>query len=162
MAANNILSMDFSPYGQAYDLSIHSEDGSSVRASGDGWSCASTPGGIAGERACLGYVESVQVPVQVFKLERHMHTSEAIFAVSGPVVFAAAPPNGREQPDISSVEAVLLPPGTVAVLSPGVWHSPCFGVDGPGKYFYMSSQEPSPSGDAGSPWADITGGPVSL
>ncbi|HBR03578.1 MAG TPA: hypothetical protein DD738_13320 [Ruminiclostridium sp.] len=132
--AVDINSIDFSPYGKVYNLR---DGGPGVnRSSGDGWTDGYTASSILDTPGSLGNTLGTGTPFSATEMERHFHSQEALFAMDEPIVFLVAPPTKESAPSIKSLQAVIVLPGTVAVLNRMVWHSSAHGLAKPCYYFW--------------------------
>ena len=128
--------------------------------SGAGWESTITPDTPVRENWKIGFVRSIQLPVSVDKMERHLTTKEAMMAASDDIVVALAPASGEkadDAPDMKKLICVLLKPGDVLVVKKGVWHSACYGYNHPAMYYFMFE-------DLNEPviWTKIIDGPCEI
>lgn len=127
-----------------------------VHTEGPGWSDAYTHDPLLGTNASLGMTRSGGTPFEVFQMERHPNTQEALFCAEGPIVLVVAAAGPQARPDRRDLRAFSIPPGTVAVMKPGIWHDACRGLHGPTSYYWMATVR------TGTEWREVIGGPVSV
>ncbi|KON86563.1 hypothetical protein AF332_06830 [Sporosarcina globispora] len=151
-----VSTIDFSKYGVYYDM-----NGGSANvwtSQGDGWKDARTNRSIINASGSLGITQGSALPCKVSKMERHLHTEEALFCLTDPIVVAIANGGDHKQPLPSEIEAVIIQPGEVIVLNKGIWHDACHGLHNPVRYYWLAEEyEGEPT-----EWVDICGGPVEL
>lgn len=146
----------FAPFGNFFDLRTGGLEGGVIRSAGAGYTDGYTQQPLIDRPGNLGMTIGSAVPYVVEKMERHLHTQEAIMCAGEPIAFLVAP--GGDAPAGAAAQAFLLEPGQVAVLDRGTWHSPAFGLQGPAAYYWMAEAydgEPTV-------WKAIEGGPVQL
>jgi ureidoglycolate lyase len=147
----------FFPYGVFYDLRAEGTTGEVIRSVGEGYSDGFTKQPLIDRPGSLGLTCASAVPYTIEKMERHLHTREAMMCAGEPIAFLAAPACD-DAPEEADVRAFLLEPGQVVVLERGIWHSPAFGIQGPAAYYWMAeAYEGEPT-----VWKAIKGGPVRL
>jgi hypothetical protein len=105
----------------------------------------------------LGLSFGPGLPVDVHRMERHHHTSEAVFCLDGPVILPVAAPT-HVQPRTRDVQALLISPGECVILKPNVWHAHCIGVDGPAAYYWLAAVDHTLPAD----WVELDDGPVGI
>lgn len=154
--AVHVSAIDFSKYGEYYDMNAGSAN--VWTSQGDGWKDARTNRSIISSPGSLGITQGSPLPCKVYKMERHLHTQEAIFCLSDPIVVAIAICGDSKQPLSSDIEAVMIRPGEVIVLNKGIWHDACHGINKSVRYYWLAEEydgEPTE-------WVDICGGPIEL
>lgn len=148
---------NFRPYGILYDLGENGGPDDGVRSAGDGYTDAYTKAPLIDRPGNLGMTRTAALPRIIEKMERHLHTREALLCAGELIAFLTAPEGGAS-PGATDVKAFFLQPGQVAVLYRGIWHSAALGVNGAASYYWMAEAydgEPTV-------WMDIAGGPVRL
>lgn len=163
-----IEEINFSQFGNFYDLRYRETDNSSAEqpiifSRGEQYTDGYTFCPVISKPGSLGMTSSTALPCTITQMECHLDTQEAIFCIDKPLVFLAAPAADSQTlppsaPNADQITAVLLQPGQVAVLNPGVWHSPAHGTDGPVTYYWLAEAY---DGDP-TFWQDIKNGPVLL
>lgn len=147
----------FSPYGIFYDLGVDGKAGAVIRSAGEGYSDGYTEQPLIDRMGSLGMTCASAVPYIIEKMERHLHTQEAMMCAGESIAFLIATAGG-EAPEVADVQAFVLDPGQIVVLHRGTWHSPAFGIHGPAPYYWMAeAYEGEPT-----VWRSIAGGPVKL
>jgi ureidoglycolate lyase len=150
----------FAPYGRIYRLAQGSGDAQQetdvIRTEGPGWSDAYTAAPLLSTNGSLGLTRGGPSPFSTHRMERHLHTEEALFCTADPIVLAVAAPCAADQPPAASVRAFVIEPGTAVVLHKGTWHDACRGVEKPAYYYWMATTGTG----ASSPWMDVKDGPV--
>ncbi len=158
MILQPITSIEFARYGALIDMTAPTDGGRKVNfGAGDGYKDAHTDLPVIDTPASLGMTIGDALPARFDAMERHFHTQEALFGAEEPIAFLLSVA-GDEGPHADDVVAVTLPPGMLAVLDRGVWHSAARGLSRPTRYFYLAhcyADEPTE-------WRAIAGGPVSL
>ncbi|KQL49651.1 hypothetical protein AN963_07980 [Brevibacillus choshinensis] len=150
-----VSSIDFSKYGTYYHMK---ENTSNVwHSQGEGWEDSRTNKPLINTPGTLGFTLGSPAPCMVSTMERHLHTQEALFCLSEPIVVALAISSDNEQPHASDIEAVLIQPGEVIVLNEGVWHDACHGINKSSHYYWMATESDEPT-----EWVGISGGPIAL
>ena len=155
--------VDFSQFGFFYDLKAEGGSGCVNRSEGSDWKDGYTRIPVIDRPGSLGMTTSSCLPFTAEEMERHLHTQEALFCASAPIVFLVAPADQEAErmekgPDAKNTVAVLLEPGQVAVLNRGVWHSPAHGLGESASYYWMAEafdEEPTV-------WRKIENGPVTV
>lgn len=151
-----VSEFDFSKYGQYYNMNEGSDN--IWISQGDGWKDARTNRSLISSLGSLGITEGSSLPCQVNKMERHLHTQEALFCLSDPIVVAIANCGDSPQPAATEIEAVIIHPGEVIVLNKGIWHDACHGIHKSSRYYWLAEEyEGEPT-----EWVDIYGGPIEL
>jgi|GEM_PF-6722894 len=67
----------------------------------------------------IGFVQVTAADPRQWELERHQHTREVMIAVGGTLYITLAVGEAVNAEDYA---AFILPPGSAAVLDPGIWH----------------------------------------
>jgi len=147
--------IDLTPYGRAVDLTSDGPD--VIATSGPDFTDRYTRDILIDVPGHLGRTVGPGLPADVRRMERHRHTSEAVFCADGPVILPVAAPSAG-QPRTGDVRALLIAPGGCIVLDPGVWHAPCIGVDGPAAYYWLAAVDEMQATD----WAELDDGPVRI
>lgn len=151
-----VSKIDFSKYGIYYDM--NKDSGNVWTSQGDGWFDIRTQGPIINTSGSLGITQGSPLPCKVGKMERHLHTQEALFCLTDPIVVAIANSGEDKQPRAADIEAVIIQPGEVIVLNKGVWHDACHGLNKSVRYYWLAEEyENEPT-----EWVDIIGGPIEL
>lgn len=148
-----LSSESFSPFGDFLRFSPRP----TVRATeGYAWISSITPAlsDMDGPPS-LGWSVAASLPAPSIKMERHQHTSEALFCAADPVCLFVAD-TGGDRPSADDVRAFILEPGSVVVLRRGVWHDACRGLNRPTPYYWIANADPQIT----DPWVDIEGGPL--
>ena len=142
--------LDLSKFGRLFDLA-----GSTgvVHTQGDHWHDAHTGEPVVDGPTHLGMTAGPQLSHAVTMMEQHLHTREAIAAISAPIVMPVA-----SAPRADAVEVLLLQPGQALMLNVGVWHAPAMGLDAPSLYYWLAAVD----GSVGDTWVEIEGGPVTI
>lgn len=68
-------------------------------------------------------------PLVIADMEYHSHTGEAILPLDGDIIIHIAYATPKDIVPLDSIEAFLVPQGTLVILRPGVWHSGPFCVN---------------------------------
>lgn len=105
----------------------------------------------------VGLTSGPALPFTVTRMERHLHTSEAVLCLDEAIVLMLSDDPGMS-PSAASTCAVMVRPGQCVSLRPGIWHSVGLGVRGPSRYYWLAGVSDS----AESPWAEIPDGPVQV
>lgn len=151
-----VSSIDFSKYGVYYNMNDPSDN--LWTSQGDGWSDSRTKIPIIGAPGSLGITKGSPLPCKVSMMERHLHTQEALFCLSDPIVVALANCGEDKQPHASKIEVVVIHPGEVIVLNKGIWHDACHGLNKSVRYYWLAEEyEGEPT-----EWVEISGGPIEL
>ncbi|MEH7343511.1 ureidoglycolate lyase [Bacillus sp. JJ1532] len=151
-----VSKIDFSKYGTYYNMNQSSDNLWSSQ--GDGWSDIRTKAPIISSAGSLGITQGSPIPCKVSKMERHLHTQEALLCLTDPIVIAIASGGEDKQPLASNIEAVIIQPGEVIVLNKGIWHDACHGINKSVRYYWLAEEyEGEPT-----EWAEIIGGPIEL
>lgn len=149
--------LSFAPFGRVLTLDGRGRP-DLVVTEGLGWTDAYTRGVLTRENPSLGMTFAPGMPFTSTAMERHANVEEALLPAASAIVLAVADTTDGDAPRAEDVRAFVIPPCTVVVLNPGVWHDACRGVDEPTSYYWLSSCV-----DAGSsPWTPIAGGPVDV
>ncbi len=147
----------FEPFGRVFVMGPPDEgDAAIVLTDGPGWSDAYTHDPLLATNASLGMTRAGGTPFELRQMERHPNTQEALFCAQDAIVLAVAPAGTAGRPHVADVRAFSIPPGTVAVMKPGVWHDACRGLSGPTSYYWMATVR------TGTEWQDVAGGPVPI
>lgn len=154
--ATPVRAEDFAPFGRVHAMAAAEPGAGLVVSAGDGWSDVYTAAPLIGSNGSLGMTVGAGTPFITSRMERHLHTEEALFTAGSPVVLAVAAPTQSSYPSAADVRAFVVKPGTAVVLHPGTWHDACHGVDGEASYYWMATV----GGDGGPSWTDVDGGPV--
>lgn len=147
--------IDFGAYGVLVDLSAGGPD--VVPERGDGWTDAYSAQPMVEGAIHVGLTVGPSTTAAVRRMERHPHTREVLAGIGRPVVLPLSDDRG-DRPRADRVVAVVLSPGQCVSLSPGIWHAPGMGVDEPSAYYWLAGVDHG----AGSSWADIEDGPVTV
>ncbi|CAH2715000.1 hypothetical protein BACCIP111895_02177 [Neobacillus rhizosphaerae] len=151
-----VSKIDFSKYGVYYNMNSASDN--LWASQGDGWNDFRTQVPIISSPGSLGITQGTPLPCKINKMERHLHTQEALFCLSDPIVVAIANCGESKQPLASEVEAVIIQPGEVIVLNKGIWHDACHGINKSVRYYWLAEEyEGEPT-----EWMDIHGDPIEL
>jgi ureidoglycolate lyase len=151
-----VSEIDFLKYGNYFNMN-NPLDNLWV-SQGDGWSDVRTTAPIISTAGSLGITQGSPLPCKVSKMERHLHTQEALFCLTDPIVIAIANSGEDKQPLASTIEAVIIQPGEVIVLNKGIWHDACHGINKSVRYYWLAEEyEGEPT-----EWVDIIGGPIEL
>lgn len=151
-----VASVDFSKYGKYYNMKHGTKDTANTR--GDSFTDVRTISPLIKSIGNLGFTLGSQLPPKTCKMERHLHTQEALFCLSDPIVITIANGGGNEHPLASDVEAFIVSPGEVVVLNKGVWHDACHGFDKAVYYYWMATERE----DVENEWVDISHGPIEV
>ncbi|MEN8039967.1 MAG: ureidoglycolate lyase [Actinomycetota bacterium] len=146
---------DVSPYGRYVNLATGGPG--VVDTAGPGFSDRYTSDALIGSGGHLGLTAGPELPSSVHQMERHLHTSEAVFCSGDPVILPVAAPT-EARPRTVDVEALLISRGECVILDPGVWHAPCVGVDGPAVYYWFAAVDEALQDD----WIELDNGPVAI
>lgn len=152
-----IIQEDFAQYGTFYDLCSDTNDVEIVRSSGNGYTDGYTKKPLIDGLGSFGMTCVCAAPCVIRKMERHLHTQEAMMCAGTSIAFLVAVAGGGS-PKSESVKAFILNSGQVVVLNRGVWHSPAVGMSGPAEYYWMAEaydEEPTF-------WAEIEGESVEM
>lgn len=147
----------FQPYGTVYDLMADSPAHNVIKSAGDGYRDSFIANALIDRPGSLGMTSASPLPYNIGRMERHLHTQEAMMCAGEPIAFLVAPAM-TEPPAAADVRAFLLMPGQVVVLHRGTWHSAAYGIHGPASYYWMAEaydEEPTI-------WKPIEMGPVQL
>ncbi len=148
---------NFRPFGILYELGENGGPEDGIRSAGDGYIDAYTKAPLIDRPGNLGMTQAAAAPRIIEKMERHLHTREALLCAGAPLAFLAAP-EGGESPEVRDVKAFALRPGQVAVFCRGVWHSAALGLNAPVSYYWLAeAYDGEPTA-----WKEIAGGPVQL
>ena len=153
LAAVATDALDFTAYGRVFDLDA---DGPDVVAEpvADVVDRYTREPVVTGQ-VHLGLTTGPALPFEVFRMERHPGTQEALICLDGPVaLLLSADPGAR--PAAASTRAFLVRPGQCVSLHANIWHSVGMGADGPSRYCWLAGVSGSPE----SPWAEMLDGPV--
>lgn len=153
--AQPVSSMDFSEYGKYYNMS--SQPHNVVCSEGDGWKDSMTEEPLINSEGHLGLTVGSPLPSKTYKMEQHLHTKEALFCMSEPIVLAIANSKNSIQPRAEDIKAVIIHPGEVVVLNEGIWHDACHGIEGAVSYYWFAQVLDTPT-----EWIEIADGPVEI
>ena len=145
---------DLTQIGRRYDLAR--ANAGSVSTEGPDWQDRFTADDLLETGGHLGMTTGPAAPAVVSSMERHVYTGEALFCATGPVILPVAP--AGTLPRSVSARALLLRPGHVVVLLPGVWHAPCLGVHGATPYYWFAAVDDSVPTE----WVDLDDGPIEV
>ncbi len=154
LQAQPLTPSGFAPFGRVLDLRGEADFGIAT-VSGEGWRDSYTLAPLIDGQGHLGMTLGPSAPWECRQMERHPRTEEALFCAGAPIVLAVAPPGEAPAPQAGSLQAFVLQPGQVAVMSRGVWHDACRGLAGPTPYHWMAICGLGPD-----PWVAVEGGPV--
>lgn len=134
-----IKAFDFTPYGRYWDL--RSERGVKT----DKYEAYMTidPPVERALRFGMTVCENGNT-FQVDSMERHMSTEEVLFAGDTPIVLSIAGSDPMGLPQACDVVSLLLEPGDLVVMKPGVWHDACHAVEGRAQYYFLSYNNGDP------------------
>lgn len=148
--------VSFAPYGRVIALGAGAVPGV-VATEGDGWADVYSREVLVRENPSLGMTTAPGMPFTSAVMERHQNVEEALLPAESPIVLAVADTDA-DAPRVEDVRGFVIAPGNAVVLSQGIWHDACRGVDRPTFYYWLSSCV-----DAGSsPWTPIVGGAVDV
>lgn len=153
--AKPVSSIDFSEYGKYYNMS--NQPHNVVRSEGNGWEDSMTNTPLIHSEGHLGLTIGSPLPSKTYKMERHLHTEEALFCMADPIVLALANSGNRKQPRAEDIKAIIIHPGEVIVLKEGIWHDACHGIDGMVPYYWFAQVLDTPT-----EWIEIADGPVEI
>lgn len=153
--AQPVSSIDFSEYGKYYNMSSHPYN--VVLSEGDGWKDSMTNEPLIDTEGSLGLTVGSPLPSKTYKMERHLHTKEALFCTSEPIVLAIANSKDSERPRAEDIKAIIINPGDVVVLNEGIWHDACHGIESVVPYYWFAQVLDSPT-----EWVEIENGPVKI
>ncbi len=128
-----------------------------ICSTGDGWHDVCTRQCLIEAPTQLGMTLGSTIPSLTRAMERHTNAEEAVLCVGSPIVLPLAPVTGNDYPHVRDVRAVILEPGDVVVLKPGVWHAACLGLSCPTPYFWLAHTSGEPNS-----WVPIVDGPVEI
>ncbi len=137
VTAVDISEVDFSPFGEHRRLT-------KVRDvfKTDDYTCYVDFSKFLSGDWMIGYVEAGLLPEYCVKMEKHKRDQSLMICGDCPMILPLAPArepmNLDEVPDASEVSAVILYPGDVALLHPGVWHDACYGIHSAVRYHFLS------------------------
>lgn len=154
--AQEITSVDLERFGRHLRLLDGNMD--VLASEGQGWRDMCTKEALIDGPSQLGRTVGSGIPCVTHSMERHLATPEAILCAGSPIILPMAPATAGSAPKAQDIVAVILRPGDVVVMNPGVWHDACHGLDGPAAYFWLAIS----SGDSGGPWVEIDDGPVTI
>ena len=126
----SIKDFDFTPYGRYWDL--HKERG------------------VKTEKY-EAYM-TIDPPVEVDSMERHMSTEEVLFAGDKPIILSIANSDPYGMPQAKDVVSLLMEPGDLVVMKRGIWHDACHAVEGHAQYYFLSYSNGDPDETA---WKQI-------
>ena len=75
-----------------------------------------------------GVVQCRPRPKILHKMERHLHTREALVALEGEAIACLAPPQEPGAAGLEGIVAVRVKPGQAFILETGAWHGSPFPV----------------------------------
>lgn len=148
--------VDLTRIGRLFDLSTGT-DRRVVSTTGTDWWDNYTAEPVVTGPTHVGFTTGPQSSERVTRMERHLHTREALLPLTEPVVLAVSPPNGAT-PHADHIEALIVAPGQCLMLETGVWHAPAMGIDAACAYFWLAGVDEAIEPD----WRDIEGGPLSI
>lgn len=148
--------VDLSGIGRLFDLSTGT-DRRVVSTTGTDWWDNYTAEPVVSGPTHVGLTTGPQAHEQVIRMERHLHTREALLPLTEPVVLPVSRPNGSA-PQADHVQALIVAPGQCLMLEAGVWHAPAMGIDAACAYFWLAGVNEAIEPD----WEDIRGGPLSI
>lgn len=153
--AVELTDVDFLPYGRVVRLAP--KEPGVVACAGDGWSGVFTSEPVLDRAGSLGYTISAAAPCTTATMERHHHTKEALFTITGPVLLAVADTDA-DAPRADDVCVVVIRHGDLVILNEGTWHDVCHGLGVQTPYYWHNVSDPS----IVDPWIPIDGGPLRL
>lgn len=156
LQAQPLTAAGFAAFGRVHDLRGRADVGIAT-ANGDGWRESYTLAPLIDGQGHLGMTQGPSAPWDCWQMERHPRTEEALFCAGSPIVLAVAPAGKAPAPQADTLQAFILQPGQVAVMSRGVWHDACRGLNGPALYHWMAICGLGPD-----PWVAVQGGPVKV
>jgi hypothetical protein len=74
------------------------------------------------DASCAGTMDCAPRPMQVSRMERHLHTPEILVAIDGDSVICLAPPQEPVAGKLKDMRAVRVKTGQVFILDTGAWH----------------------------------------
>ncbi|WP_161493822.1 ureidoglycolate lyase [Virgibacillus necropolis] len=151
-----VSSVDFLKFGRYYNMKDGTKDTAITK--GKSFTDVRTISPLINSIGNLGFTLGSKLPSKTYKMERHLHTQEALFCLSDSMIITIAIGSGNEHPLASDVEAFILSPGEVVVLNKGVWHDACHGVGKAVYYYWMATERE----DVEDEWVDISPGPVEV
>lgn len=154
LVAQNVNHINFSAFGRFYDFQ-NDRDNNLKRSVDEDFTDSYTVGPLISKLGNLGMTNVNSLPATFNKMERHLHTEEAIFCMCEPIVFLVAPEENRT-PRTSMIKAFILKPGQAVVINRGIWHSPAKGVKKDTGYYWVAEAYDNDS----TVWEQIEGGPV--
>lgn len=152
LVAQRADAVNIDEYGRLHDL-LAGTAPDVVETDGTSWHDRYTSEPVVRAAAHLGMTVGPAITTEVWRLEQHPHTSEAIVAQQSPLVVPVA-----LEPRAQAVKALVVGPGQCLTLLPGVYHAAGMGVDGPSRYYWIAGVDPQ----AGDSWCDIVDGPVRI
>ncbi len=81
-----------------------------------------------GAPCSAGVVECRPRPKTLYRLERHLHTREALVALEGEAIACLAPPQEPGAAGLEGIVAVRVKTGQAFILEKGAWHGSPFPV----------------------------------
>ena len=148
-----IHAVDFRKFGHVANLTASGQE--VVEDHGVGWTDRHMRRPLLDQPGHLGLTTGPALATPLTAMERHTHTREALFCLAESVVLAVAPADS-DAPIGSEVVAVVIRPGDVVVLGEGVWHGPCWGLEGPTPYYWYAAVDDSRV----TVWEPIVDGPI--
>lgn len=148
----SIKEFDFSPYGRYWDL--HKERGVKTE-NYEAYMTIDPP--VARPLRFGMTVCNNENRFAVDSMERHMSTEEVLFAGDKPIVLSIADSDPYSLPQAKDVVSLLLEPGDLVVMKPGIWHDACHAAEGSAQYYFLSYSSSDPDEIK---WQPIQPGPV--
>lgn len=162
ITAVEITEAGFALFGRCLRMapSLDKEPGAPdlVHSTGDTYEDCRTRAPLLSSNGSLGITRGSAAPCATARMERHLHTEEAIFCLREPVVLVVAPPSEAPAPAAADLRAFIITPGTVAVMMKGTWHDAGHGLRQPVEYYWLATCRD----DIPSDWIEVSGGPVEI
>lgn len=153
---------NFAPFGRCFRMapSLRAEPGSPdlVHSTGESYEDCRTLAPLLSSNGSLGITRGSAAPCETARMERHLHTEEAMLPLREPVVLAVVPPSDAPAPAADDLRAFIINPGTVAVMRKGTWHDAGHGLRQPVEYYWLATCRE----DIPSEWIEVAGGPVTI
>ena len=148
----SIKDFDFTPYGRYWDL--HRERGVTTEK----YSAFMTvdPPVERPLRFGLTVCENGS-SFEVDSMERHLSTEEVLFAGDKPIILSVAASDPAGLPQAEDVVSLLMEPGDLVVMKPGIWHDACHAVEQSAQYYFLSYSSGDPDEIA---WKPVQPAPV--
>jgi len=90
---------------------------------GEDYAYSDTNSDIGLEAPCSsGVIECAPRPKRLNRMERHLHTREALVALGGEAIVCAAPPQESVDGGLSGIMAFRVRPGQAFIMDRGAWH----------------------------------------